>query len=400
MDQPQLHLGQNRAPFHERELAEQVIQGDALVSEGCGPSARAKLALVNGEFILAHPSEGVPSEWRDAIDRLTQELAIDARWAVEGRPAGLIEKARRVVKSGSEFQQPLFAPWRVVSPTSFQDGRTQAGASGAQWAASYLFDFGPVRLNTAGSNTPGPIDLVLMSPCPETCAVDDAGVGPLPRISVLASMVRAAQLEGRKRLAIIVREAARATLATRLLGFDPSLNEASLTVEFLSIEEAVVRIQRGSLEWDALIAMPDLRGVVFAMLAEANGVTGPWPMLWFARELRLVTCEAMTPTSGRPGLDATALMQSMALLARHSGRQFAANCLYEGWAALRDRGIVTAGRSSSAPYVNEIGDEAFVGLVDRDYAGNTRRLPAWKAVSCQEQSAPKAPHNARLTLVS
>ncbi|MEL6487694.1 MAG: hypothetical protein AAFQ13_11210, partial [Pseudomonadota bacterium] len=250
----------------------------------------------------------------------------------------------------------------------------------------------------------GAVDLVLMSPCPEVCVSDDAKIGALPRLSVLAQMMRAAASEGRTNLAVVVREPARATIATHLLGFDLSLNDMSIEVEFVSIEEAVMDIQSGSFDWDAVIAMPDLRGIVFAMLAQNTGVSGPWPMLWFDQGLRLVTREALASmgvSANRPcQLDATALIQALSLCARHTGHQYAARRFYESWAAMRDSGIVTAMRGSSAPYVNEIDEAAFIDQATRDLPSQTRPLPCWKGLAGGGSEARKAESTVRLCLVT
>ena len=355
----------------------------------------AALSLVSGTLLLAHADETVPGDWKNAVDTLTRALRIDASWVATKQTDSLLQKARRVVGSGAEDQAPVFAPWRVISPIAFQMGQISAAPPGAQWWASYLSDFGPT-CPTAVS----PIDVSLMSPCPEVCFSDDAMVGPLPRMNTLATMVRAAASEGRTKLAIVVREAARATLATRLLAFDPSLNDASLEIEFVSIEDAVVRLQRGAPHWDGIIAMPDLRGIVFAMLAEATDIKGPWPMLWFDRGLRLVTSETQTGVSASAPLDATALRQALALLAKCSGRQYAAQRLYESWAALRDSGVVTKARGSSAPYVNEIDEAAFIDHAVQDRSGNTRALPVWRAVAREQGEERVAQGPVRLSLVS
>ena len=355
---------------------------------------KAALTLVSGSLALSHPDETLPKEWGQAIEALTCALGIDAHWVSSDQPASLIEKARRAVGTGNASHTPAFAPWRVVSPTVFQLGKENLAVRDAQWVASYLFDFG-AACPAANSS----VDLVLMSPCPQTCVLDDSVVGPLPRLNTLASMVRAAADEGRTSLAIVVREAARATLASRLLGFDASLNEASLKVEFVSIEEAVVKMQRGSLEWDAVIAMPELRGVVFAMLQQATGILGPWPMLWFDRGLRMVTCETLDRAGVPIDLDATALLQSLALFASHSARQYAAQRCFQSWAAVRDSGVITPSRSSSAPYVNEIEEAAFIDRAASNGGQTSRPLPSWKGIGCEDRQCEKSAQPVRLSLV-
>ena len=355
---------------------------------------RAELTLVSGSLAFSSPDQLLPAEWEQAIESLTGALGIDAHWVSSDQPVSLIEKARRAVGTGNALHTPAFAPWRIISPTVFQLGKENLAARDAQWVASYLFDFGAACPAANGS-----VDLVLMSPCPQTCVSDDPVVGPLPRLNTLASMVRAAADEGRKSLAIVVREAARATLATRLLGFDASLNEASINVEFVSIEEAVMKMQRGSLEWDAVIAMPELRGVVFAMLQQATGISGPWPMLWFDRGLRMVTCEALDRAGVAIDLDATALVHSLALFAHHSASQYAAQQFFQSWATVRDSGVVTPARSSSAPYVNEIEEAAFIDRAASNGVHSSRPLPSWKGIGCEDRQCEKSAQPVRLSLV-
>lgn len=395
MDPSQSYSGQGKISLCAPETADPLRSETKSYGERPHAGAKGSLTLVGGSLAFAPPAEPIPCEWDDAISQITRGLGLNAGWTASASPWSLFERARRAVSAGGETQAPILAPWRAVAPTAFQLDQPCEAAPDAKWVASYLFDFGPTC-----STKPGPIDLTLMSPCPEVCVCEDAKIGSLPRTSVLASMVRAAATEGRKNLAIVVQEPARATLATRLLAFDASLNETALDVEFVSIEEAVVSVQRGSFAWDAVIAMPNLRGVLFAMLAQHAGVLGPWPMLWFDRGLRAVTCEAL-PGAGRSiHLDATLLVQSLALLARHAGHHYAARRLYEGWAGVRDGGVVTAARTSLAPYVNEIDEAAFIDQVIHERPSQTRPLPLWKGLVRQENEARKTERPVRLSLVT
>ncbi|MEL6737395.1 MAG: hypothetical protein AAFO28_00565 [Pseudomonadota bacterium] len=401
MDQSQTRSEQASLSLREPEGA--AYSSDQTRAHALRPVAggKAPLTLVRTGLTFARPDEGVPAVWGEAIEALTQELGIEADWVANGSSETLLQKARRAVGAGSQVQAPIFAPWRVTSPTLFQTGQPFEAATGAKWVASYLFDFGPACSANGGS-----VDVALMSPCPEVCVSDDAQIGALPRLSVLAEMMRAAAAQGRTNLAVVVREAARATLATRLLGFDMSLNALPLEVEFISIEEAVMDIQSGAFDWDAVMAMPDLRGIVFAMLAQNAGVSGAWPMLWFDRgqALRLVTREALTGVgvgaNQSSQLDATALLQALSLLARHTGHQYAARRFYESWAAMRERGIVTALRGSSAPYVNQIDEAAYIDQAIRDPASQKRPLPSWKGLAGGESDARKAEPTVRLSLVT
>lgn len=356
---------------------------------------KVTLSLVGSGMTFARPDGEVPSVWEEAIEQITRGIGVEAHWVTNEAPSSLIERARRAVGAGSDAKVPIFAPWHAVSPTAFQLGQACEAEAGAKWVASYLFDFGPACSAKSGS-----VDLALMSPCPQVCVSEDAQIGQLPRLSVLAKMMRAAASEGRTNLAVVVRESARATIAARLLGFEPSLNETSFDVEFVSIEEAVMDIQRGAFDWDAVIAMPDLRGILFAMLAEHFDVPGPWPMLWFDRGLRYVTCESFAGASQPSHFDATVLIQALALVAKHSGHHYTAKRLYESWAAVRDNGVVTATRSSSALYVNEIDEAALISRATHDRYSDTRPLPSWKGLACGQSSTCKAERPVHLSLVT
>lgn len=394
MDQFQSFPIRVSAALSEASGVRSLADKDVSASRERVATNKAALSLVSGRLLLASSSQPVPGAWKDAIDQLAQALEIDVGWIADDQPPSLIQKARRVVGSDVASQAPIYSPWRIISPTALQMGQSGDGVTGAHWVASYLFDFG-----RACASQQSPVDIALMSPCPKFCVSDDAQIGSLPRLSVLANMMRAAASEGRTNLAVVVQESARATIAARLLSFDASLKDISLDVEFISIEEAVGDIQRGTFDWDAVIAMPDLRGILFAMLAQSSGVAGPWPMLWFGRGLRLITCEALQGARLSSHLDATALIQTLALLARHSGHQYAAGRLYESWAALRGNGVVTAARSSSAPYVNEIDEAAFIERACLKSSQNACSLPNWMGVARGEDRGRTTSQPVHLTLV-
>ena len=357
------------------------------------PGAR-RLTLVSGRLVLALPDEAVPAEWDEAITHLVDALGVEAERVVTDGPASLMDRAWRAMGAHANPRPPVFAPWRCVSPASFQRGPVAGLVPEFRWAASYLFDCTAGRALASHA-----IDLMLMSPAPDMCIEEDASVGPVPRAAVIHSMLRAAAREGRGKVSIITRETARNALAARLLGADGAVARLNLEIEILAIEEAVVRIQRGALDWDAIIAMPEARGILFAMLAEASGVAGPWPMLWYGRDLVCVTGEGARTGSASAPLDAHLLMQSLALLARHSGCGFVAERLVETWMALRDRGVVTAARGAAAPYVNQIDDGRFIAMVTGEKPRLRRTLPGWKGIALDGPGRVNAQGGAQLSLV-
>jgi hypothetical protein len=124
---------------------------------------------------------------------------------------------------------------------------------------------------------------------------------------------------------------------------------------------------------------------VFTLVAEASGVRRAWPMLWFAgegaRHVRLVSSEAPGEGASRLPLDAAALVQALALVLGCGGAGQAARRLYEGWARLRDSGVITRGRGAAdAPYVNAVPDETFLAMLCSDAAVSKRPQPEWRAL--------------------
>ena len=107
----------------------------------------------------------------------------------------------------------------------------------------------------------------------------------------------------------------RNALARQLLASGKGLTRDGLTLDILTIEDALPTLMSGAANWDAIIAMPDLRSIVFTLLAHASGVSRAWPMLWIAddnaRSLRVVTSEAPGEGASRLPLDAAALVQAL-----------------------------------------------------------------------------------------
>lgn len=388
MDQPE-HT------FRSADRAGQMPFPGSSGSEA-GPRAASRLTLVSGRLQFADPAEPAPAEWAEAIADLLERLDVDAVRVSQDKPtASLMERAKRAIAANGAARTPVYAPWQSWSPASFQHGARLQAAPRAQWVASYLHDCGagrPVARN--------PLDIMLMSPLPEECSEDDPQVGPVPRLGVMNAMLRAAAAEGREKVTIIVRAGNRNAIASRLVAADCPPSGTRPDFDILAIEEAVVRLQRGMLDAEAIIALPDLRAIVFAMLAEMAGVAGPWPMLWHDRDLVCVTGEAIDAPAMAAPLDAALLMQSLALLARRTGCTFAAERVHKAWAALRERGVVTPSRGSPAPYVNAVADRDFLALASDPQQEGGRRLPGWKAIAPDRTERPVPAGAARLSLVS
>jgi hypothetical protein len=337
-------------------------------------ASRDRLQLVSNKLVLSAGNEAPTQEWQQAFEALTHAHKIAVHLAGQDRLPGLAQMRRWAGGSGVS-QAPLFAPWRCFSPVSLQTSELPPALPRAQWAASYLLDVGSDR--PAASRA---VDLMLMSPHPEQCVADEDCGAPLPRLGVLSAMIRAAREEGRSALAIIVPVRCRSALARRLLAADRALTQGEFKLDIVGIEDAIGRLMGGAPEWDVIIAMPELRSIVLAILAQTCGVTGPWPMLWHDRGLRLVASEALGDAPSHLPLNATVLIQALALATRKAGLRYEAQRLYESWARLRDRGVATGSRGSVLPYVTAVSDGEFLELALAEPGSSARPLPEWKAL--------------------
>ena len=164
-----------------------------------------------------------------------------------------------------------------------------------------------------------------------------------------------------------------------------------MTLDILTLEEALPILTEPRTPWDAVIAMPDLRSTVFTLLAHASGLCRAWPMLWFADDgaLRLVTSEAPGGGLNRLPLDAPALIHTLALTLNAAGAARHAARLHEAWALLRDSGIAIAGQGQvGAPYTSDVSDSAFITMLCRDGAVSKRPQHPWLALKNEENARP------------
>lgn len=344
------------------------------------PGQGAVLSIVSARLPLGHPAEPAPQAWQDALAALLEWTGVEAEFV----PAQPARRLPRMADWGLAPQAaaPVFAPWIGWSPSAFQHGGLP-GLPQAQFVASYLID----HARGAAPAQSG-IDLVLMSPHPSVCVAEDAGSPPLPRLPVLKAMIRAARAEGRERLAIIVHARQRGGIARQLLAADRDLTRDGVRLDILAIEDALPALLAGRAGWDAIIAMPDLRSIVFAVLAQTSGVRGAWPMLWYGRGLQMVTCEAAGEGMARLSLDAPALIHALALALREAGAGRAAWRLHDAWARLRDSGVTSAGRGDDAPYVTVVKDSDFIAMLQRDAAVSKRAQQPWRAIKNAKSANP------------
>lgn len=342
----------------------------------CAPPARRPaLALVDTRLELAVPAEPAPPGWDEAVRRLLAWLGVAADIAAPARTRRLPRVTGWAGASASLPAAPLFAPWLGWSPAALQHGGLP-GLPQALFAASYGIDH--ARAAPPGQ---GGVDIMLMSPHPAQCLAEEAGAVPVPRLAVMRAMIAAALAEGRERIAIILTARQRNAVARQLLAAGSRQARAGAALEILTIEDALAPLMAGARGWDAIIAMPDLRGTVFTLLAETSGVRGAWPMLWRGRGGALaVTAEARGEAVSRLALDAPALIHALALTLHEAGMAAAARRLHEGWARLRDSGVTTAAQAADAPYAKALADADFLAMLCAEKAVSKRPQQPWRAL--------------------
>ena len=343
--------------------------------QGLQPKARPALSLISGtRLAIAQSAEAAPADWRDGLMQLAAWLELDISEAPQ-RPVGALRQVAAWAMPGvASTTAPVFAPWQSVSTVAFQAGG-HAGLPRAQWVASYLHDLGtgkPLKAST--------LDVMLMSAHPAVCSIDEDCGAPLARTDLMQAMLRAAHAEGRRRVAIIVDASRRNAMVRQMLATGRNHPRDEQEIEILPIEDALCHLVRHAGRWDAIIVLPDLRSLVFAMLAEVTGIWTPWPMLWHARGLSLITGEVLDDADRALPLNAPLLVQALALAAQHAGLDHAAQRLMLGAAQIWDCGMITPGRGSVAPYITEVTDGEFIHQLCRGGRRPARRKAGWRAI--------------------
>ena len=354
---------------------------------------RAAFRLVgNTALMLDHGVDGAPADWREAIATLLAGHGIASAPAPAPaalRAGGLRQAVRLVTGVGQGALAPVFAPWQGFAPAALQNPLARAALPQAQWLASWLFDPAAPRAGASGM-----LDIMLVSPHPSSCLEDEACHTALPRRAVLDAMIAAVRSEGREKLAIIVPARARSTMAQHVLAANRALTRGDMALEILSAEDALARLVRSPVCWDAIIVLPEWRGVVAAVLAELTGLTGALPMVWCDRAGLRFASETLRETPAPLALDSAVLIQSLALAARQQGMGYEARRLAESWVRLRDGGAATPARASFAPYGQQLDEAAFVALASSPAPSGAagRAVPGWKAVGSQQgNQRPRSP---------
>lgn len=365
-------------------------QAGSLHSKNSEPN----LALVLNELRVRVPDEVPNSEWRDAMTQLLSWLNLSVSHVHTDRPQTLRQLIQRLRGSGTAPEPPLFAPWILHSCLAFQDPRAIRQIFPARWVASYLWE----PQGSAG----GAVDVMLISPHPAACEHDEESYASLPGAPLLQDMICAAQAEERRRVAIIGHARTRGAIMRQYLLANTMLLEEHLDLEVIAIEEALTRLVDHAGIWDAIIVLPELRSLVFSLLAKLTAPEAAWPMTWHREGLALLCGETSGAPTTNARLDAALLAQGLALAVRHSGNTPAAHRLSEGWARLRGRGIVTASRGSPSPSTLRVTDAAYVNIIGMQPKAPCPPIRAWKAMTGTRQgheSAPTLPSPARLELV-
>jgi hypothetical protein len=357
---------------------------------------QATLTLVDDRLVLAEPFVAPDAVWRDAMAQLASRMNIGIQ-PVQNRSIALRQRITWPWGVHAVPAAPVFAPWLSHACTAFQDPRGQREPSPARWVASYLWDPACSSRLVKG----GVADVMLISPHPTACRTDEDSCASLPGIGLLQEMICAAQAEDRSRIVIVGYERSQNVTTRQLLSAKSRLPFAQLDLEVLAVEEALTRLASDPTSWDAIIVLPELRSLIFALLARLTGIGGTWPMVWHGKGLAFVCGEAVIPAAPNGPLDAALLIQTLALVACNGGKAPAARRLTEACARLRDRGLVTPTRGSPGPYCMQTCDAAMVEELCRPSDLTGRPVPTWKAMpSLRAGDSAAAMRPARLELVS
>lgn len=363
--------------------------------QGLQPQVRPALSLISGtQLVLSAPAETPPADWTDGMKQLAAWLELDIS-EVPARSIGALRQVTAWARPGAAGSvAPVFAPWQSVASVAFQAGGAP-GLPRAQWVASYLHDLGTGKPLKASS-----LDVMLMSAHPAACPMDEDCGAPLPRADVMQAMLRAAHAEGRSRIAIVVDAQRRNAIVRQMLIHGRSHPREEQEIEILPIEDALCHLVRHAGRWDAIIVLPDLRSLIFAVLAEITGIWTPWPMLWHARGLSQITGEVLDESENALPLNAPLLVQTLALAAQHAGLGHAAQRLMQGAAQIWGCGIITPGRGSVAPYVTEMSDRDFIHQLCRGARRPARRKAGWRAIPSTMNSTAPRPSRPMLRVVA
>ncbi len=373
-----MNAANNNPISHEagRSISAQDFDTQTAVAPRQASEGQHNLSLVCNSLVLADPEEAPNAEWDGAMMQLFDWLNLGIMRIPQERSQTLRQRARWPWGNRTAPEAPVFAPWLSHSCLAFQDPRGVRELFPARWVASYLWD--PCASRSGRSAA---IDVMLVSPHPAACRLDEDACASLPGNQLMQDMIGAVHAEGRSKVAIIGYERSRSVTGRQLLAIKSGLASTALELEVLTIEETLPRLAANPACWDAIIVLPELRSLVFALLAELTGIRGPWPMAWHTRGLAIICGETAGPAPTNGPLDAALLVQALALAARGGTNAFAARRLSEGWARLRDRGLVTPTRGSPAPYAQQVTDADVIARLCDGPEPAGRPVAGWKAMT-------------------
>ncbi len=332
--------------------------------------------------------DAVPAAWQTATVLVAQQLGFDVRQVPKHTASWLKELIPWVSSTMTAPPAPIFAPWRSWSPEALQQV-SQLALPNASWVSTYVFGKQPKR---PGSRDV--IDIMLMSPLPGGCAPDHL----IPQPKVLQAMIEAARSENRRKVTIVTDAQRRNGIVMHLLFLDLADNRYTMAIDVVSIEDALSELAGDPASGDAIIVLPDLRSLVFAMLSEITGISGPWPMMWHERNTCMISCEAIGNMGRSIPLDVSLLVQALALAAKRAGLISTAERLGGAAAALEECG----GGGDSERFVGRdrvsLSDEDMIKTLGRSIASGQGAYPLWHAVAPRGALA-KTRLSPRLTLV-
>lgn len=368
--------------------AANATPGDAMAADASPARPRPGLTVIAGATLtLGYPAaNGAPDAWTNAIAKLSRwlDLTIDQ---VPQRPVSGLRHvatwAAAARSAASAPAAPMFAPWLGWSPVGLQQPGT-ATLPRANWIGSYLHDHGTGKPSRSST-----LDIQLLSPLPAACVTEDDDGAPLARPDVLQAMIEAVRREGREKIVIVTDARRRNAMIRQMLLVDRSVVRDAPGIEVQTIEDTLCELVRHPARWDAIIVLPDLRSLVFALLAEVTGNRNPWPMVWHHRTVTMIASETLQDDGRSLPLNAPLLIETLALAADHAGFSLAAQRLAQGAARLWDNGTLTSGRGSVAPYVTEVSDEEFIDQLCQGVARGHRTVPRWRALTSEPLSRPQ-----------
>lgn len=314
--------------------------------------------------------DSVPAAWQTATMLLAQQFGFDVR-QVPKRPA---LRMKKLIQWGSAASAqppaPMFAPWRCGFPEALQQPR-QLALPNASWVSTYVFG-----KQTRGRCWRNVTDIMLMSPLPGGCAPDDL----IPQPKLLQVMIEAARRENRRKVTIVTDARRRNGIIMHLLLLKLTDGRDRIAIEVSSIENVLSELADDPGSADAMVVLPDMRGLVLGILSETSDNSGPWPMVWHERDACLISCEALGDFCHTIPLNVSLLAQALALAANRTGLISTSEQLARAAATLGEWGDVRFGDRCAEDDRVRLSDEDLIKTLGRNIASGEGAHPIWQAV--------------------